>query len=93
MPRFYFNIRQGNMIEIDHDGRNLENLDSARQVAAESVLALLKLEEKEMTGAVVEICDENRDVAATVPVDKAARLSASSDPAAARAATRPARWR
>ena len=83
MPRFYFNIRQGNMVEIDHDGRDLVDLDSARQVAAESVLTLLKLEEKEMTGAVVEICDENRDVAATVPVDKAAHLSAPTASAAA----------
>lgn len=77
MPRFFFNIRQGNMVEIDHDGRDLQDLDSARQVAAESVMTLLKLEEKEMTGAVVEICDENRDVAATVPVDKAAHLNTS----------------
>jgi hypothetical protein len=75
MPRYYFNIRQGNLVETDHTGRNLNDLDAAREVAAESVLTLLQAEGKEMTGAVIEICGEDRAIAASIPVDKAAQLS------------------
>lgn len=77
MPRYHFNIRQGNLVQVDNQGRDLANLDAARSAAAEAVLELLKAEGTAMTGAVVEICDDKRDVISTVPVDKAAGASVS----------------
>lgn len=72
MPRYYFNIRQGEMLKEDHAGRELPDLNAACEATAEATLALLGAKEKAMTGAVVEICDESRRVIATIPVDKAA---------------------
>lgn len=72
MPIYYFNIRQGNMIDEDHEGREAADLEAARDIAAKSVMELLRVEGKAMTGAVIEIRDESRDLVATVPVDLAA---------------------
>jgi hypothetical protein len=79
MPRYYFNIRQGNRVEIDHTGKDLHDLDTARDIAVQSVLALLDAKGKQMTGAVIEICGEDRQVTASVPVDRAAFVSGSRD--------------
>jgi hypothetical protein len=77
MPRYYFNIRQGSRVEIDRTGRDLHDLDAAREIAVQSVLALLDAKGKHMTGAVIEICGEDREVAASASVDRAAFVSAS----------------
>jgi uncharacterized protein DUF6894 len=72
MPIYYFDIAQGDMVQEDHSGKQVADLQAAREVAFESVLDLLRNEGKAMTGAVIEIRDANRDVVATVPVDLAA---------------------
>lgn len=74
MPIYYFDIAQGDLVQEDHTGKHVADLDAARQVALESVLDLLRSENKAMTGAVIEIRDANRDVVATVPVDLAAAV-------------------
>jgi len=73
MPAYYFDIRQGNMIEEDRQGKQAPDLDAAREIAARSVVELLRAEDKTMTGAVIEIRDSRRELLATVPVDLAAR--------------------
>ena len=72
MPQFYFDIRQGDMVEEDHMGKHAPDLDAARSVAAKSVIDLLHAESKAMTGAVIEIRDADRELLASVPVDLAA---------------------
>jgi hypothetical protein len=72
MPAFYFDIRQRDMIEEDHAGKQAADLEAAREIAAASVMELLSAESKAMTGAVIEIRDAGRELLATVPVDLAA---------------------
>lgn len=73
MPIYYFDIVQGDLVQEDQRGKEVPDVDAAREIAAQSVLDLLNTEEKAMTGAVIEIRDGNRDIIATVPVDLAAR--------------------
>jgi hypothetical protein len=70
MPVFYFDIAHGGKIEEDYDGKELHDLDAAREVAVLSAMDLLSQADKVMTGAVIQICDEQRQVLASVPVDQ-----------------------
>jgi len=60
------------MVDEDHKGRPAVDLSAARDIAAKSVMELLRAEHKTMTGAVIEIRDESKDLVATVPVNLAA---------------------
>jgi hypothetical protein len=75
MPIFYFDIANEGKIEEDYDGKELRDLDAARDVAALSATELLKHSHKTMTAATIQICDTDRSVLATVPVGLSAQCS------------------
>ena len=79
MPVFYFDIAQDGKIDEDYDGKELENLEAARQVAVNSAMDLFTHTYKVRTGAVIQICDGQRQVLASVPVNLTAPGAAGQD--------------
>ena len=69
MPRFYFNIRDGDALIEDPDGSDLRDLDVARTealAAAREILANRLRANRILDGQRIEITDAAGDVLATV---------------------------
>ena len=69
MPRFYFNIRDGDALIEDPDGSDLRDLDVARAealAAAREILANRLRSNQILDGQRIEITDATGDLLATV---------------------------
>ena len=69
MPRFYFNIRDGDALIEDPDGSDLRDLDVARAealAAAREILANRLRSNQILDGQRIEITDATGEVLATV---------------------------
>lgn len=77
MPKFYFNIRSGNTLEVDPDGLEFASIESAvsdARKAAKEILAEKLIEGEVMDGQRFEITAEDGTVLETVPFKSVLRL-------------------
>jgi len=59
MPRFYFDIQRGNVVELDHDGVYLPSITIARAEAARTAVDMVKDRlSEEMADFVIAVRDE-----------------------------------
>ena len=59
MPRFYFDVRRGNVVEPDHDGVFLSSVMIARAEAARTAVDMVKDRlSEEMADFVIAVRDE-----------------------------------
>jgi hypothetical protein len=60
MPRFFFNLREGDVLISDPEGSILPDIETARDVARQTAREMLvsRLEDhKEVNGGIIEIAD------------------------------------
>lgn len=77
MPKFYFNIRSGDTLEVDADGLEFASIESAvsdARKAAKEILAEKLIEGEVMDGQRFEITAEDGTILETVPFKSVLRL-------------------
>lgn len=78
MPRFYFHIRDGDLLEIDPDGLEFATLEYAvldARKAAREMLAEKLLANEHVNGQRFEITDETGTIVETVTFRSVLRLN------------------
>ena len=78
MPRFYFHIRDGDLLEIDPDGQEFATLEYAvldARKAAREMLAEKLLANEHVNGQRFEITDETGTIVETVTFRSVLRLN------------------
>lgn len=78
MPRFYLHVCNGDGFTEDEEGRELRDLDAARQIAINGLRGILSEEMKAgqlNMASFIEIEDANRELVMIVPFAEAVSVS------------------
>ena len=78
MPRYYFNVRDGETLSEDVDGIELQDLEAARReaiVAARDIMIDQLRGGEQVDGQIFEIEDEEGEVLLVIPVRDALKPS------------------
>jgi hypothetical protein len=77
MPRFYFNVRDGETVYLDNEGTELDDLEAAVAEAHKDILYIYNemLLPGAFDGQRIEVVDEQGQVVATVAFADVVRLN------------------
>ena len=71
MPRYYFNIREGNHVAVDEEGMDLPGMEAAlreAELSGREIIADMVRDERPLDGQAIEITNQEGAVLKRVPL-------------------------